>query len=384
MVNVAYVTTYDAANIGHWSGTGYYMSQCLKDQSIALEHIGPLKERQLLRLRAKAAFHRRLLKRQFLPDRDPLILKDYARQVARMLSTSEADIVFSPGTVPIAYLECRQPIVFWTDATFAGMVDFYPEFSHLSAATIRAGHAMERSALDRCEFAIYSSDWAAQTAIDHYGVSPSRVKVVPFGANMACDRTLDDARAIVDSRSTTSCKLLFVAVDWVRKGGDIAVQVAKDLRAAGLNAELTIVGCEPITQDSLPDYIKIKGRVNKATDHGLRTLDSLFAESHFLILPSIADCTPIVFGEANSFALPCLSTTVGGIPTIIRNGVNGQLFAPLASAGAYASYVIDLFSDRSRYKTLALSSFNEYQSRLNWSSAGQTVKDLLEQIHVVA
>ena len=60
------------------------------------------------------------------------MVRDYARQIARQLAKLDVDIVFSPqspNSQPIAYLDCRQPIVTWTDAPWAAVVDFYPEYS---------------------------------------------------------------------------------------------------------------------------------------------------------------------------------------------------------------------------------------------------------------
>jgi glycosyltransferase involved in cell wall biosynthesis len=90
-----------------------------------------------------------------------------------------------------------------------------------------------------------------------------------------------------------------------------------------------------------------------------------------------AECYGIVFCEANSFGIPCLSTDVGGIPTIIKDEQNGKLFSKDATVAEYCRYILNLFSNYSRYKDLAQSSFHEYQSRLNWSVAVQTVKRLL-------
>ncbi len=78
--------------------------------------------------------------------------------------------------------------------------------------------------------------------------------------------------------------------------------------------------------------------------------------------------------------VPCLSTTVGGIPTMIHNDVNGRLFAPNAEISEYCDYISNLFSNYDHYQNLALAAFGEYESRLNWQVAGQKVKDLLMTI----
>jgi glycosyltransferase involved in cell wall biosynthesis len=173
---------------------------------------------------------------------------------------------------------------------------------------------------------------------------------------------------------------LFLGVDWFRKGGDVALKVAEELNKLGLNTELTVVGCQPIVEGSLPSFVKPLGFISKSTNEGKERINQLLAESHFLILPSRAECYGVVFCEANSLGVPCISRKVGGIPTIIKPNVNGNLFDLNTEITEYCEYISRLFSNYSDYKNLALSSFNEYQSRLNWSVAGKTVQELLTTI----
>ena len=239
---------------------------------------------------------------------------------------------------------------------------------------------METLALQRSTLAIYASEWAAQTAITHYGADPAKVKVVPFGANIEDEKTLDEIKVLVESRSTEVCKLLLLGVDWLRKGGNVAFKVAQELNASGLKTELTVVGCQPLVEGPLPDFVKPLGFISKSTPEGKQRISQLIAESHFLILPSQAECYGIVFCEANALAVPCLATKVGGIPTIIKDDLNGKLFVKDAEISEYCAYISYTFSNYSAYKNLALSSFHEYQSRLNWAVAGQTVRNLLLDI----
>jgi hypothetical protein len=71
---------------------------------------------------------------------------------------------------------------------------------------------------------------------------------------------------------------------------------------------------------------------------------------------------------------------VGGIPTIIRDDLNGKTFDRETDATAYCEYIINMFANYSEYKNLALSSFNEYYFRLNWSVAGGAARNLLETL----
>ncbi len=383
-MKIAYVTTYDARSLkgNEWSGTGYYIAQSLENQAFPLEYIGPLNDPVLLQAARKirSRFYKLIHTQNYQKDADPATLKNYARQITNKLNYKKSDIVFSATVNPIAYLECEQPIVFWADGTFANVQNFYPLYSNLPKEVIRDWHRMEELALEKCKLAIYSSDWAAQSAIHDYGAHPSKVKVVPFGSNTESTFTFESIKDVIDSRASDCCRLLFLGVDWVRKGGDIAYQVAKKLNQAGLRTELTIVGCEPLVEETLPEFVKTLGFISKSTEVGKAKIQKLLIESHFLILPTVADCTPIVFCEANSLGVPCLSTTVGGVPTMIHDHINGHLFDRSASITEYCDYITNLFADYPSYKNLALSAFHEYESRLNWGVAGQQVKNLLTMI----
>lgn len=379
-MKLAYVTAYDASDRTNWSGIGYYMAQALHEQSHGVDYVGPLRLSQPWQLWAKKQIYAHVLSKNYLPDRDPSVARSFAQQASRKLSRLDVDVVFSPGTLPIAYLESEHPIVFWTDSTFGGMVDFYPEFTNLCRETLQFGTALEKAALDRASLAIYSSEWAAETARQSYGIADAKVHVVPFGANVEVTHTLEDLRCVVAARSASVCKLVFFGVAWFRKGGDIAVEVARELNAAGIPTELLVAGCKPEMSGTIPSFVRYRGTISKSNPPRHAQLEALMSEAHFLLLPSRADCTPIVFSEANAFGVPCLATRVGGIPTIIRDGINGSTFAPDASVSSYCEYISTMFADRPRYQDLALSSFREHQTRLSWCVAGSRVSELLTNL----
>jgi glycosyltransferase involved in cell wall biosynthesis len=378
-MKAAYVTTYNAQDVHQWSGTGYYIARSLENQAIPLDYIGPLKDRLLHKAIRKSKRHYyELFGKRYLRDPEPLILKDYAQQVSHKVSQSCSDVIFSVTSNPIAYLESQRPIVFYGDATFAGLNSSYPHYSsQLCRETVQDWHHAEQLALQKTSLAIYASDWAAQTAIKYYKANPAKVKVVPFGANLEDNWTLEEIQAAIEMRPSHICKLLFIGVDWPRKGGDIAFRVAEMLNESGLKTELTVVGCQPVLDKPLPNFVRSLGFISKSTQEGKETIARLLVESHFIILPTRAECYGLVFCEANAQGVPCIATNVGGVPTIVKGDVNGRLFDPAAEISEYCQYIVDTFADYSRYKQLALSAFNEYQMRLNWSVAGKTIKNLL-------
>jgi glycosyltransferase involved in cell wall biosynthesis len=378
-MKIAYVSTYNSSDIERWSGSGYFMGKALEKQCGEVIHIGPLRKHRDNVLRAKQVFYTNVMRKRYIEDRASKVLKSYADQVSARLKDARVDVVFSPGTIPICYLESSAPIVFWTDATVAGVIDFYPAWSDLCHESLRDANRMEQAALSNCRLAIYSSDWAAETAMNAYQVDAAKVKVVPFGANVESVRDLNDIRIIVAQRRTDVCKLLFIGTEWYRKGGDIAVDITGSLNAMGLKTELTVLGCH--IKGSVPDFVSPKGFVSKKTSKGRTLIDRLFAESHFLLLPSRADCVPVVIAEANSFGVPVVASDVGGISTAVRDDLNGYVLSSAEQFVPHAcSVILKSMESLSAYRELAIRSFGEYTERLNWQTAGRRVHELLENI----
>lgn len=367
-MKIAYVTEYDAKNVREWSGLGYFISQSLIKQGAEITFIGPLKTSNHFYHKLKEKFYSLFFKKKYRPNRNPRVLKNYAKQILQKIPAN-TEVIFCPASTTIAQLKTEVPIVFYTDATFGEMVNFYPEFKLYCKETIRDAHKMEQSSIDKCSLAIYSSDWAANSAIKHYHADKNKLRVLSFGANIQNEYTENQVLEFIRNRSNEVLKLLFLGVYWERKGGDVALDVAKYLNNSGVKTELHIVGYTPDFE--VPDYVKVHGFLSKDNENDVEKFNSMLKTSHFLILPSIADCTPVVFSEANSVGLPVISTKVGGIPTVVKDGINGKLFDLGVPASEYGEYIKEIYNDKDSYYKMAKSSYSEYKKRLNWEFAGK-------------
>lgn len=367
-----------------WPGLGgaaFHLARALQRLSFELDFVGPLTERRVPFSRLKSAAYGRLWRKRYYPWAEESVFRGYAHQVAGAVSRLDAEVVLCPeNAMPIAYLECPQPIVLWTDAPFAALIDHYDYLSHLCDETRDALRRMEASALRRCARVLYSSEWAAEAARRQYEIDAAKVCVVPWGANLVRAPTAAEVRAAVERRAARPCKLLFAGMWWGRKGGDTAVAVAGRLNAAGIAAELTVVGCEPSRRDPLPSFVNVVGFLDKSTREGRERLEGLFLESHFLLLPTRADCTPLVIAEASAFGVPSLATNVGGMAELVKDDRNGRLFASGAGAAEYCDYIAALLADGARYRDLALSSFREFEERMNWDAAARAVAGILDEV----
>jgi glycosyltransferase involved in cell wall biosynthesis len=381
-LRIAFVTPYDASDITQASGTGYHIANSLEESGIEVDRIGALSfEHNPLNI-FRYLWNSKIRGLHDHPHRAPGFLKHFSRQVEQKIDSDKQDLIVGSGGLPLSYLESDLPIVLWTDSTFEAVHNYYEKFTNMSSRSKRDAERAERSLFNRIDWLIITSQWAADSAINHYRFPADRVTVIPRGANIPINPTIDDIRAWVAKRPTDHWKLVFLGKDWKRKGGDIAEATAVELNRRGFPTTLTIVGERPPDAPTPPDCVKVIGFINKSNPDGWQQFEDILTGAHALLLPTRADCTPIVFNEASALGTPSISTITGAVPSLVREGRNGLLLDLDARAPEYADAVIKMLSDREAYESLCESAYTAYQSQFNWESvaakASETLKTALE------
>ena len=370
-LRIAYVTSRDSSDRRSWSGTLYNMGQALERHCGVVSRISPLRPFSARFQKLISHGFRRLTGRTYLYTHTGSLAKKTARMAERRLS-GQYDVIFAPvGSGLVAHLQTSVPIVYLSDATFKLMLGYNWEFTAMLPSQVRAADELERRAIMKASESVFPSSWAARSAVDHYQADPSRVNIVPFGAN------LDPAPArekALRSLSMDKCRLLFVGVNWPHKGGDIALETLTDLERSGVSAELTVVGCTP---PSRHPGLRVFPFLNKNNQSERQLLDKLYGEADFFLLPTRSECFSIALCEANAFGIPVLSTQTGGLSDLVREGVNGFLFPLEARGNQYAARIREVYSDANRYRMLRISSREEFETRLNWDAWGGRMRTIL-------
>ena len=318
--------------------------------------------------RLKELFVRRVIGRRYQRHREPFVLRAYGRAMDRAIARHRIDVAISLKAIPMSHSKTAVPVILYNDAPFSGLLNFYAEFTGMSPGHVADGHAMERATARKAARSIYTSQWAADLAVRDYGVDPSSVHVVPVGANLEVRHARSDVEGWIEQRVQSQLwECFWLGVDWERKRGALAVRIIEELRRRGYPVHLTVAGAGPKKSPSatpgvtyLP-FLDAAGIVQKLKG------------THFLLFPTLADCTPIVYSEANAFGVPVLSTNVGGITTSLKEGRNGHVFAIDAPVSVWADRIERYMNHHESYHRIALSSYDEYASRLNWDIAGKRI-----------
>ena len=286
-----------------------------------------------------------------------------AKYIKKKLERINFDLIFAPNSPDyVAYLETEIPIVYLRDTTFQLFIDYYPSFFGLNEKDKKEGNEIEKNALDRAWKIIYSSKWAAESALNYYQAEVSKISIIDFGANLLYE---PQKKYIPSDSRNEVCNILFIGVDWIRKGGEVAYKAFLKLQKEGFNCKLTIVGCNPKLTEGT-ENIEIVAFLDKKNNLDFYKLFNIYLRSHFLLLPTTADCTPVVISEAAAFGIPVIATDTGGISAVIHEGVNGYLLPDNADENCYSNKIKSVFEDKDLYNTLRINSRREFETRLSW------------------
>lgn len=368
-MKIAYVTLGTPHDKNSWSGTNYYVKK-------ALEHIGCTVYciYGYRRITLKMLFYKvvaKLFGKNYQGVRSLSCSKGWAKFILSYLQP-DTDAILSLSTIPVACLKTSIPIFVYIDGIYEYMLE--QGFTKLLNKSEEA-HLIEKYALEKCRRVFTSSVASAEVIKLCYGISCTKIGIIPLGANLDEIPSKKSVMESIRNKDMQICKILFVGVDWKRKGADIVLRTVKLLHDTGFPVELHLVGLREIPVQ-LPSYVVNHGFISKMGD-GLRRLTDLYKNSHFLFVPSVAEAFGLVFCEAGAYGLPSISHKVGGIPTIITNGVNGQLFDLGTEPVTFANYIKQSFTDKDVYKELCINSYLQFLHELNWTVSG---KKLLEQM----
>lgn len=345
-LELGFLSPHNSHDRRSFSGTAYFAARALERRTgIRLSILGPHRPPRALD---------RLLRRA-----RPEVEVDH-------LNTEGLDAVLGLVASPLLdHLMDRQPrlpVFHVTDATPAFLREAY------GWKVPDEADAVESRVAARAARVIYSSHQIADRAARDLGLSDLDAESAPFGVNFdhlpeTCPRKPRFDRL----------NLLFVGLDWVRKGGDIAVATLDMLLARGIDAHLTIVGRCPEAHRSHP-HITYAGYLNKNRPRDARRLATLYSKTHVFLLPSRADCTPMVVTEAMAHGTPVLASDTGGIAMQIGGRGTGRVMNPFAAPRDWADAIAEITADRTAYDFMSDAAFERAHRHLSWDNWAASVE----------
>ena len=375
----AYLSTEDPHNKKVWSGTHYSLFKHLKTIG-DVDVLGPYEPKlaiiwkRVLNQLTQLIFKKRIAYRHSL-----LVSKAIGKVFSQKLNNKNYDFIIAPAASgEIAFLKTNIPIIYITDGTFNGCINYHQNLSKLNVKSAEEGELLEQLAIDKSTFVIASSEWCANSVIQHYRKNNKQVVVLPYGANL---EKIPNSVVPKKINPKQPFKLLFVGVYWHNKGGPIALNAFLKLKKEFAQVELTILGCEP-DLNILPEGVSVIPFLDKNSEDGQIKMAEIFNAHHVLLLPTRFDCTPIVINEASAFALPSLVSKTGGVEGHLKNTVNGHLIDYNDDGTAYAAIISEWLKQPVLYEKMSESTLNLYSNFNNWNHWTEEFKKLLLTLKV--
>jgi glycosyltransferase involved in cell wall biosynthesis len=355
-----------------FSGTLYSMYESLSKQAQVI-HLGrphvPSRARDVL----QKLQNYRAQRRDHNAAPDPILAK-FARVAEKQLAGTQVDAVFAPvASAELRLVTPKEPVLYASDATFKVLRETY-EFE-MEPQQIAQAETAERSAIQIARGIVYSSGWAAQSAIDDYGADKDKIRVIPYGANLD---DIPDKSQIFHKCGRQPWKLVFIGFYWHRKGGDIALKAFDVLRRRGIDAELIIIGAPP--PESVDGRtIRIIPFLDKRRSRDRAALREILLSSHVMLFPTRADCSPIALCEAAAFGIPVVAADVGGIKSIVTPQT-GRVIHATSAAENYAAAVLDVIGNAHRYREYIRSARQRFDEVLNWDKWARSVVEFCREL----
>lgn len=373
-MKIAYITINSPFDKNSWSGTNYYVRTALEAQGCNVYCIYEYRKITMKMVLYKILA--KFLKKNYQAVRSVSSSKGWAKYILRHLD-EDTDAIISLSTIPIAHLKTDIPIYLYIDGCYEYMQ--HQGFNRVMNNE-NESHYIETLAFNNC-IKIFTSSIASADAINEYYGQDIKNKtfVIPFGANFDIKPIDEEVLENIYNKDMHKCKILFVGVDWKRKGAEIVLETVKNLYESGLKVELHLVGLKNIPVQ-LPTYVINHGFINKMQKEGMEKLVRLYKDSHFLFVPSIGEAFGLVFCEAGAYGLPSISHSIGGINTIIKDGINGKTFSIGTSPTIFAKYIKNLFLDKKEYIKLSKNTYQRFKEYLNWNVTGQKLVNSMRDV----
>lgn len=215
---------------------------------------------------------------------------------------------------------------------------------------------LERSIYQNARLNFTMSAHVSRSLIEDYGCVPGRVKCVYAGGNVA--QANSDS---MDPARFARKNILFVGIDWDRKGGPGLLRAFAEVRRSHPTATLTIVGCTPNV--SMPGC-HVVGRVP------LAEVAKFYQAASIFCMPTTVEPFGLVFLEAFSHGLPIVATNIGAIPDFVEHDRSGYL-VDCNDPAQLANRLNQLLSDAARCAAFGAHGQRLVHDRYTWKATAE-------------
>jgi glycosyltransferase involved in cell wall biosynthesis len=295
-------------------------------------------------------------------DRTTYLLNKRRKLILNTLAKNKYDFTFQTQSMYDASIP-GIPHFLYTDHTHLANLQ-YPGFDHRLLLTSKYIE-FEKKIYQNATLNFTMSSNISRSLVEDYSCSPGKVACVYCGSNIQVSEN-----EIFDNNRFSKKNILFVGLNWKRKGGPILAEAFKTVLLTYPDATLTIIGCKP--KLDIPNC-NILGKVD------LSEVKKHFRKASVLCLPTTIEPFGIVFLEAMAHKLPVIATNIGAIPDFIHEAKNGYLVTP-NDPQQLSHALIKLLGSEDDCRTFGEYGHRLFWARYTWEKTGIRIRDNILQL----
>jgi glycosyltransferase involved in cell wall biosynthesis len=185
-----------------------------------------------------------------------------------------------------------------------------------------------------------------QDLISRFGLPESRVQVIYNSIDIEALRRIEVLDVPNAPIPYGKPKIISVGSLYAVKGHRFLLTALKEVLRHYPDCQLEILG-EGHERASLIECAKELGIESHVHMPGIRVPYTSVAAADVFVLPSLREGIPAALLEAMALRVPVIASSVGGVPEIVEDDVNGFLVSP-GNWQEIADRILDLLNDRSK------------------------------------
>jgi len=238
--------------------------------------------------------------------------------------------------------------------------------SPLRGANLLRWFELEGLAMQQSAYVCVRSQLVRRSVLDDYKLPAGQVSIIGGGVNL---KYLPKPAVRPEERNPT---ILFIGVDFYRKGGDLVLQAFSTALASVPNAQLLFV-----TNDAIPEGMPLNNVKIISPTWKRDVFIQLYSQADIFVLPSRLETWGDVILEALAHRLPCIGVTGQPMEEIIRHGETGLLVPP-EDVHALAVALIELLKGQELRHRMGQAGYELVANEFTWDHVVGRLAPMIE------
>jgi glycosyltransferase involved in cell wall biosynthesis len=228
---------------------------------------------------------------------------------------TDVRLIFFHGFTPWILTQPQAPYIAWSDCTFRDYIDIFCCREQFRPDDLERIEQAEAAWLKNASRVLFTSDWAANRAVNQYALDANQVRSVGIFGQIEMPKR--DAYA-------GGKEFAFVSTNFEAKGGRIVLRAFRELRKRHSDAYLIIVGDRP-TDTATESGVSFVGFLRKEVPEEYQRLQQILGRVRAVVHPTKSDISPLLLVEAGYLGCPVISSRRFAIPELVDDERTGLL-----------------------------------------------------------